>query len=987
MIFKSPTIRLSFVLALLLLNLLFLANLIGFIPNRSELALEVRKSFSESLALQFSAVADTGAFQTIQDTLRAVVDRNEDLRSAAIRTADGQLLALAGDHLAHWEMPPEGKSTPTHILVPIFRNDKKWATVELRFEPLWMGSLAGGIFHSFAGFLAFVTLSAFVGYFFILKRTLRELDPASVIPERVQKAFDVLQEGILVLDAKEQIVMANKSFALLFKKTPAELIGRKGSELGWQDCQNPQQVKELPWVRVIHEGLEQKSASLKLINSLGSEIKLTVNAAILTDNAGKCRGSLVTFDDITRIEEKNFELSHLVEKLQLSQDELQVKSQELEFLANRDPMTLCLNRRSLDRNFSGLFSDAKISNTELSCLMVDIDLFKSVNDRYGHSVGDQVIKGIADVLKTCTRDVDLVGRYGGEEFCVILPDLDLEQAAKIAERIRYTIAKKPCAGVEITASLGVSSLEGNANKPDELINQADKALYAAKNSGRNRVMTWGGEDPDALVQSAESSAAGEHAVADSTADEKTQLQRRVLDLEGQLEKRNIEFEHYEMYDFKTGLPTRSLFEDRIRHEIARGRRKDSLVVVLAINVETIKQIHETLGYKTAELLVKACGERCNDVLREDVDTVSVIEDDGGISSVSLMSQTEFGILLTDIKQVENVTWVVKRLLDSLAQPFNIKGNEIYTSAHIGVSIFPHDGHTVEDLYSSAINACSYAQKLKGGERYLFSSQELNEQATKQLKIDSALHVAIQNDELELHFQPQIEAKTGRIAGFETLLRWNSAELGLVSPIDFIPVSEQSGLIDRLGDWVLYQACKQLRTWLDMDLDVGTLAVNLSGVQLRQKNLATRIQSILNEFNLETHMLEIELTESSLVNSFDKGFTVLNQIKELGLRITMDDFGTGYSSLSYLKNIPLSCLKIDRSFTADIGKDDISEKLIASIISMAKGLGMEVVAEGVEEEYQAVHLIALGCDYLQGYYYSRPIRATKVEEILQQQLAV
>jgi diguanylate cyclase (GGDEF)-like protein/PAS domain S-box-containing protein len=987
MMFKTPAMRLSIALVLLTVNLLFLANLIGFVPDETESALELRKNLSESLALQFSAAAEKGEFQTIQNTLRAVVERNDDIRSAAIRTHDGKLLALAGEHLAQWKAPIDGKSTSTHVHVPVFRKNENWATVEIRFAPLWTNNLASGFSNSFVGLLAFMTLSGFLCYFFVMKRTLRVLDPAAVIPERVQKAFDILQEGILILDDKEHIVMANRSFSNLFGKSPAAMIGLKGSELGWLGYQNSNHIGQLPWFKVLQDGKEHKGASLSLLNSRGSKIKLAVNAAMVTDSAGKCRGTLVTFDDITQMEEKNFELNDLVEKLQLANEESQAKSQELETLANCDPLTLCLNRRSLALNYDALFTQAKAGGEHLSSIMVDIDFFKSVNDRYGHATGDQVIKAVADVLKTCTRDTDLVGRYGGEEFCVILPNLYLDKAAQIAERIRQAIEKKSCSGVKITASLGVASLESNTNKPDELINQADKALYAAKKSGRNRVVTWGKDfnsaaetDGGAEIQQ-QVSQSGNSATIDP---DQAQLQRRVLELEGLLEKRTLELEHYEMYDFKTGLPTRSLFEDRIGHEIARGKRKNYLVAVLSMTIDTIKRVHETLGYKAAEQLVKACGQRMNDVLRENIDMVALVENFKGLSTVSLINQTEFGILLTDIQQVDHVTWVMKRLLDAFEKPFQIKGNEIYTSAYFGVSIFPHDGRTVDELYSSATNACSYAQKLNGKDRYLFASQNLNEMAVNQLKIENSLHEAIQNDELQLHYQPKIEAATGRIAGFEALLRWQSARLGFVPPDKFIPVAEQSGQIDGIGDWVLYNACRQLRTWMDMGLEVGSIAVNMSGVQLRQQNLANRIQNILDEFNIDTHLIEIELTESSLVDFHDISFAILEQIEKMGIRVTMDDFGTGYSSLSYLKNIPLSGLKIDRSFISDINKDENADKLVASIVSIAHGLGLEVVAEGVEEKHQADHLIALGCEYLQGYYFSRPIPQSEVADILQKQ---
>ncbi|TFH62221.1 MAG: diguanylate cyclase [Candidatus Zixiibacteriota bacterium] len=673
--FKTPAMRLSFVLALFTVNVLFLANLIGLIPDKAELALKLRKGLSESLALQFSNDAARGDLQSIQNTLRAVVDRNEDIRSAAIRTENGQLIALVGKHLAQWKPPVDGKSTPTHVHVPVYRKGQKWATVEIRFAPLWADSLAGGFTNSFAGLLVFVGLSSFICFFFVLKRTLRELDPSAVIPERVQKAFDVLQEGVLFLDNKEQIVMINQSFAKMLGKPFEAMIGLKGSEMGWVGCQSHHQIKQLPWVKVLQDGLEQKRDSLRLLNNLGREINLAVNAAMVTDNAGKCRGCLVTFDDITKLEEKNFELSDLVEQLQLSKDTILGKSQELEFLANRDPMTLCLNRRAMERQFDTLFTSAMASGNCLSCLMVDIDLFKLVNDRYGHATGDQVIKAVADVLKNCTRDNDLVSRYGGEEFCIVLAELNLEKAVKIAERIRKSIEKNECGGLKITVSVGVSSLEQNASKPDELVNQADKALYAAKRGGRNRVVNWGRmETLDTVVEVAVDAQGHQPAsVVDvdgdvTSATQLTRMERRIQELEGLLNKSALEIEHYELYDFKTGLPTRSLFEDRISHEIARSKRNDSLVVVLSLTIDTIKRVYETLGYKAAEQLIKTCGNRLNDILRQNVDTVTVIDEVEKAGSISLINQTEFGLLLIDIKQVDNVTWVIKRLQDAFNKP-------------------------------------------------------------------------------------------------------------------------------------------------------------------------------------------------------------------------------------------------------------------------------------------------------------------------------
>lgn len=981
---KSPATRLSIALVLVTVNLLFLANLIGFVPDSSKSVLELRKSLSESLALQFSIAAEKSEFQTIQNTLRAVVERDDNIRSAAIRTNNGKLLAIAGEHLVHWKAPVDGSSTATHVNVPVFRKNEKWATVEIRFAPLWANNLTKGFTNSFSGLLAFIALSGFLSYFFVLKRTLRELDPTAVIPDRVQKAFDVLQEGVLILDEKEQIVMANKFFAGLFNKSPSSMIGIKGSELGWLEYQTPQQIDLLPWFKVLQNGQEHKGTSLSLLNSYGKKIKLAVNAAMVTDKAGKCCGTLVTFDDITQLEEKHFELSHTVEKLELANEEIQAKSEKLETLASCDPLTRCLNRRSLAQRFDALFTQAKAAGTPLSCLMVDIDFFKKVNDRYGHATGDRVIQSVADILKTCTRDTDLVGRYGGEEFCVVLPGLHLTKASEIAQRIRHTIEKNPCSGVKITISLGVSSLALNANKPDELINQADKALYAAKKGGRNQVVCWGndlnslpevmeGGKPEPRVSKPEDS---KEVNTDSM-----QLQRRVQELEGLLEKRSIELEHYEMYDFKTGLPTRSLFEHRAHHEIAMGKRKNYMVAILAMNIETISRIHESFGHKAAEQLIKDCSHRLNSILRDNIDLIAMVENLKGVSTVSLINQSEFGILLTDIKQVDHVTWIMKRMQDSFKKPFQIEGNEIYTSGYFGVSIFPHDGQTVDELYSKATNACRYAKKNNNKERYLFSSQSLNEMAINQLKIENSLHEAINNNEFQLYYQPKFNASTGQVAGFEALLRWQSAHLGHIPTDIFIPVAEKSGQIEKVGDWVLYNACQQLRTWMDMGLEVEPVAVNITAGQLRQQNLANRIQDILDEFNIDARLLEVELTESSLVNSEDNCFAVLKQIKALGVRVTMDDFGTGYSSLSYLRDIPLSCLKIDKAFTFDVNKSANGDKLMASIVSMAHALDLEVVAEGIEEKYQADFIIGLGCEYLQGYYFSRPIPQENVADLL------
>ncbi|MCP4748651.1 MAG: diguanylate cyclase [Desulfobacteraceae bacterium] len=978
--FRLPAVRLSIVLTILTVNLLFMADMIGLVPNQSETILNARKSLSESLAIQFSSAAERGDLYSIQSILRFVSERHESIRSAAVRTntGDGKLIAYAGEHLKHWKKFPGDKSTPTHIQVPVYRKGAKWATVEIRFAPIWSEGLAGGFLQSFTGLLLFIGLTGFICTFFILKRSFRELDPSRAIPERVQKAFDVLQEGVLFLNDNGQIVMANKSLANLLNTVPSAIIGVKASGLGWLNVQTGQQTGKLPWDSILSDGLEKKNASLSMKNHLDHKIKLAVNAAKIGDHHGNCCGCIVTFDDITQLEEKNFELNDLVEKLEQSHEEIQVKSQELKFLANRDPLTLCLNRRAFGIKLDKAFEKSKTDKTPLSCLMVDIDHFKSVNDRYGHATGDEVIKKVAMTLKTVTSEKNFVSRYGGEEFCIVLPDENSAQAAKIAEQIRKTIESEPCSGVNVTVSIGVSCLENNPAGPDVLVNQADKALYVAKEGGRNQVIEWA-KTKDVLEKDSDTDKAlmdQAFALNNKTcgAMDQAQLQKRVKELEGLLAKGRLELDHYKMYDIKTGLPTRNLLEDRIAREISRSKRNDTLTIVLSISIDTIKRIEETLGHRAANQLLKACANRLNDYLREDIDTVAVVSGVDEGSAVSLMRECEFGILLTDIKQSDNVTWVTKRLLEAFYQPFQVKDQQVYLSAFAGVGMYPHDGETAEELYNSAVTACRLAKKQNCSSRYLFSSKNINDRSVKHILMENCLRSAIKQNEMHLVYQPLVKPVSGKVSGFEVFLRWQSEKLGKVPPEQFLPIAENSGQINEIGEWVLQEACLQLKQWLIAGLPVDFVSVNISGMQLQKQNLTDRISAILRKFNLKPNQLEIELTETALMDCLDKSLKVLHQISGMGTRISLDDFGTGYSSLTYLRTIPLSRLKIDSTFIKDIGKDKNAEKLIASIISMSHGLGLEVAAEGVEKQFQADFLKNLKCDFLQGNYFGHPVSA-------------
>ena len=988
----APATRISLGLVSLTISLLMLGKIIGFAPDRSRSVLESRKNLSESLAVQFSAAAEQANFDLIKETIVSIVERNDDIRSAALRDSKGALLAEAGDHMASWEPTEDGRSTATHIQIPIFNGQRRWATVEVSFTPLWLNNITSGFKNSYFSLILFVGFTGFAGYFLLIKKTLRELDPSAVIPNRVRAAFDVLEEGVLILDENELIVLANASFADLVGKDPLTLVGFRGSELGWKGYNSPHYVNKLPWLQVLN-GAESKLGVRMVMERSGSApLTFIVNAAPVLDGKGNRRGVLVTLDNITQLEDKNLELNQTVRKLQVTTEEVQAKNRELEFLANHDPLTHLLNRRSFNKSFYQVFEHAKKHSSELSCIMCDIDHFKSVNDRYGHLTGDNVIKMVAGLLHKYFRQEDLLGRYGGEEFCVVLPEIERQQAAKIADRVRKAIKDDSSSGVQVTMSFGVSSLQENTSEPDELTNQADKALYIAKESGRNRVVCWGDDElADFVNINVEKKPADnqkqtvdnrtEPLVEGTTHEEVQRLTVRLKEFEKLAKERAQKLKHYTAYDMHTGLPTRTLFYDRVSQALVRSRRYNNIVAVLSMSVEAVQRINETLGFEKGDQLFKEIGLRLTEVIRG-VDTVAMLPDTSLIPTVGRLGQEEIGVLLTDLEEINAITWIVKRILNSFDSPFQVDGNDIFATTNIGISISPHDSDVPEVLMRNATAAKSHARKNLGDNQYYYYSESINAVSIKHLNLEKQLRRALENDEFILHYQPKILAETGKICGVEALIRWFHPDVGLIPPHEFIAIAEYSGMIAPIGDWVLSKACEQLAKWHARGYETCTMAVNFSNKQFRHRNLVQRVDEIIRQNNIKPELLTIEVTESGMMENITQSMEILKGLSELGVCIALDDFGTGYSSLGYLKNFPVTHVKIDRSFVADIETNNKDANLVKSIINMAHGLGIAVTAEGVENERQIEHLVGYGCNEMQGFFFSKPVPGIEIEKLLQ-----
>jgi predicted signal transduction protein with EAL and GGDEF domain len=355
-------------------------------------------------------------------------------------------------------------------------------------------------------------------------------------------------------------------------------------------------------------------------------------------------------------------------------------------------------------------------------------------------------------------------------------------------------------------------------------------------------------------------------------------------------------------------------------------------------------------------------------------------DDKEEFSVARLGGDEFTVLLEDIHEPEVAGDVASRIKDTIAGLYNISGHEVHITPSIGIAVFPQDGNSVDELLKNADAAMYHAKRL-GKNNCQFYSEEMNIQASTRLKLEGKLRNALQSDEFSLYYQPQIDIKTNEIVSAEALLRWNQSELGMVSPAEFIPIAEETGMILELGEWVLNQACKQAKAWQDAGLKPIRVAVNLSSIQFMQQDLAATVSAALEDNQLHPRHLELEITESIIMRNINDTISTLNSFKEMGIEISVDDFGTGYSSLNYLKRLPIDTLKIDRSFISDIPDNEDDVTITSAIIAMAKKLGLGVVAEGVETECHLEFLQKHGCEKAQGFFISKPVPVEQMGEML------
>jgi diguanylate cyclase (GGDEF)-like protein len=441
---------------------------------------------------------------------------------------------------------------------------------------------------------------------------------------------------------------------------------------------------------------------------------------------------------------------------------------------------------------------------------------------------------------------------------------------------------------------------------------------------------------------------------------------RTQRLSGSLDTLNHKLHHLATHDPLTGLPNRHLLAERMERALARARAGHGHLAVLYIDLDGFKTINDTLGHGFGDELLRAVAERLAGVLH--------------LNSLARMGGDEFVAVLEHMRSPDSALRIAQQLIALMQDSFAVRGTELHVTPSIGLAFYPHDGDSVEDLIAHA-DAAMYDAKDGGRNGYRCYDASMRERAVRVLKIQRGLQTAVEDGSLSLHFQPKHHGDTGALVGAEALLRWRHPELGAVSPLEFIGVAERSGQIARLGEWVIREACRQLRDWHDRGLSTVRIAINLSPLQIQQPGLVEVAADIVDEAGLHTSQIMFEVTESMAMRDAERTTAILRDFRARGFDFAIDDFGTGYSSLAYLQKFQVRQLKIDQFFVQALDEGGHEPRaIIAAIIELAHTLGMEVVAEGVETHAQAEVLRALGCDQVQGYLLARPMPAAEFERL-------
>ena len=489
--------------------------LLKVFPSEADTTREVRLRVARSMAIQVAALVQAQDVRSVDRTLAAMQSGDPDIKAIVLRRIDGSVAAHAGAVDNASTAISSDKPSANAISLGILTGNQRWGSLEVAFQPARERLLSDW---SPAGSTKFLLLFAVAGtalFFLYLRRVLEHLDPSAAVPGRVRGAFDALTEGLVIVDVSERILLTNQSFEAMSTAPSGEaLLGKRVSSLRWLKPAHAGPTDDAtPWLTTLRTKQAVHGQPFQIVGADGAvTAKVVINCSPVRNDNGGVRGCLITVDDVTVLERSHEQLLEVLADLASSKQQLEIKNTELEHLANKDPLCGCLNRRALFDGLTRLFSDASPRGTALSCVMVDIDHFKAINDRFGHAIGDEAIQRCVDILRSCARPGDLVGRYGGEEFCVVLAGMSLEETVQVAETMRQRVASERRVGaaeghrVDMTASFGVTSIDLRAATEAEFVDQADRAMYIAKQTGRNRVVAFRPPEPRQRRRISESAA-------------------------------------------------------------------------------------------------------------------------------------------------------------------------------------------------------------------------------------------------------------------------------------------------------------------------------------------------------------------------------------------------------------------------------------------------------------------------------------------------
>jgi len=560
---------------------------------------------------------------------------------------------------------------------------------------------------------------------------------------------------------------------------------------------------------------------------------------------------------------------------------------------------------------------------------------------------------------------------------------DLEQVmSNAAEIVALTLDVEHCRILQLEADGAALAVRATHGGPPEMLGRQLPLPDPASPTGRVLALRKGvitgdqsAEVPIPGQRNGPLGVLGAYAQAGRrfTADELNFLQSIANNIAVAIERKSAEerLAYLAQFDALTGLPNRHLFQDRVAQTMAQARRSGRAMAVLFIDLDRFKLVNDAQGREAGDRLLQAAALRLSQTVR-------------GGDTVGRFGGDEFGVVLANLGKPGDASLVAQKIIDALARPVELDGHETYITASIGISIHPADAAEPETLLANA-DAAMYRAKEQGRNHYEYFTREMNERALRWVRMQTETRRALERGEFQVHYQPKVELATGRICGFEALLRWQHPEKGLVPPAEFIPVLEETGLIVPAGEWVMRTACAQIKAWREAGLPSSPIAVNLSARQFQQKDLEDSICRVLRESAVAPPLLQFELTESLLMADPEGAARTLLGLKELGVRLSVDDFGTGYSSLAYLKRFAVNELKIDRVFIRDIVADPDDAAITLAIINLAHSLDLEVVAEGVETEAQVNFLRSHGCDQMQGYYFAAPRTAGDCTRALREDL--